>query len=799
MNKKSPGKPSNGSYLKYGRFDADTREFVIRDPRTPAPWINYLMGRDLQAFISQGAGGTAWFREPVHGRLTRYRFNGLPADAPGFHLYIRDGKSLWNPSYFPVMTELDRYECRHAPGTTRFLSAKDGLSAEVRYFIPTDDNVMIWDAILTNTTRAAKRISLYTYIEFSLHGFSKDTDAFLVCGNQYRAFFDRAANGVVVDYFAWESPFFGKSIFASTQPVKRYDVDRDVFIGKGRTEANPIGLEKGLSGSELRDGGRYSCGVLENELVIPPGATRRIAYLHAVSSQLAASRRLVRKYSAPGAVDRAYVRLRRHWETTLSVSKVETPDAELDAMLNTWFPCNTRVTFNIGRSISARHTGSGDAWRFRDSMQDTMPAVTYFPREARAKILKLYRTMMASGKTVTGVNPQTLLTTNAEWTRIDGALWGVFTVYRYLAETGDTAILDEVVPYYDAGEGTVLDHLLRGMKFIGGHDGPDGLPLIFNVDWNDMLTLFSSAYRDVQSVMVAEQFIYAARLLDEILESAGSPDLRPWLKKKTAHYTAVLNSDACWDGAWFKRLLMKGMVMGSRRNREAKIFLNAQSWAVIAGTLEPEKTRRAMESVRTRLATANGIRLFEPPFTKMLDNRTPFHCNTPGAGENGGIFLHANTWAVMAESLLGNAEQAWTYYRSILPCALAGRDADRYANEPYVFSSWVYGPDHERFGNGQLSWLTGGASWMHTIGLEYILGVRPTLKGIVFRPCVPGNWKTYSLHRRLRGCRYDVTVVNPHGLTSGAVSITADGKPVPGDTLPYATGKVCRVTVSLVP
>lgn len=798
MKKVSAHNAQGRSYSKYGRFDERSREFVITDPRTPAPWINYLMGRDLHAFISQGAGGTAWFREPAHGRLTRYRFNGLPVDSPGFYLYIKDGAQVWNPSYFPVMARLDQYECRHAPGVTRFVSAKNGVAAEVRYFIPPEDSIMIWDATLTNNTRATKRLQLYTYVEFSLHGVFKDTEAFLVCGNQYRAYFDRAANGIVVDYFAWEAPFMGKSIFASTRKTRRFDVDRNVFVGAGRSEANPVGLERGLSNSELRDGGRYSCGVLENELVIPPGATRRIAYLHAVTENLAASRRLVRKYSAPAAVDRARARLRRHWETTLSAAQVATPDPALNALLNTWFPYNCRVTFNISRSISSRHTGGGDALRFRDSMQDTMPAVTFFPQAARAKILKIYRTMLASGKTVCGVNPQTMLTDDTKWTRIDGALWGVFTVYRYLAETGDYALLDEVVPYYDKGRGTILDHLLRGMRFIGDHDGGCGLPKIFDVDWNDMLTLFSRAYRDVQSVMVAEQFIYAARLLIEILDAVRRPAARPWLERKIHRYTAVLNSSACWDGAWFKRLLMKDRVMGSRRNREGKIFLNAQSWAVIAGELDPAKTRQAMDSVRARLATECGIRLFAPPFTKMLDNRTPFHCNTPGAGENGGIFLHANTWAVIAEALLGNAGRAWEYYRSILPSALSGRDPDRYANEPYVFSSWVYGPDHERFGNGQLAWLTGGASWMHTVGLEYILGVRPTLKGIVFSPCVPGHWKSYALRRRLRGCMYDVVVNNPRGPAAGGVRVVADGRTLPGNMLSYSSARSCRVTVTIM-
>lgn len=785
------------SYTKYGYFDHDHREFVICTPNTPAPWINYLMGQDLQAFISQGAGGTGWFREPVHGRLTRYRFNGLPVDSPGFYLYIRDGETLWNPSFYPVMTELDSYECRHAPGITRFLSSKNGVSAEVRYFISPDDNVMIWDVALTNQTRADKHLTLDTYLEFSLHGYAKDTEAFLVCGNQYRAWFDRTVNGVMVDYFAWESPFFGQSIFAATQNVQGFDVDRDRFIGAGRTEANPIGLERGLAGSELRNGGRYSCGVLENTFVIPPGETRRIAYLHAVSENMADSRKLVRKYQSPEVIDRACARVRRQWDETLSTAQVATPVPELNAMLNTWFPYNCRVTYNVSRSISSRHTGSGDALRFRDSMQDTMPAVTFFPQEARARILRLYGTMLASGKTVTGVNPQTLQTNDIAWTRIDGALWGVFTVYRYLAETGDYALLDEVVPYYDAGEGTILDHLLRGMRFIGEHDGGQGLPLIFDVDWNDMLTLFSSAYRDVQSVMVAEQFIYAARLLLEILSVQEQPTEHSWLDGKIRQYTTVLNSDACWDGAWFKRLLMDGMVMGSRSNNEGQIFLNAQSWAVIAGTLDSDKTRQAMDSASRQLATEYGIRLFTPPFTKMLDNTTRFNCNAPGAGENGGIFLHANTWAVMAEALLGNAERAWAYYSSILPPMLA-KDPDRYGNEPYAFSSWVYGPDHEQFGRGQLSWLTGGASWMHTVGWEYILGVRPTLAGIVISPCTPPDWKSYRVCRHIRGCRYEIEVCNPHGLLPhSGISIEVGGKVLPGNVLPYASEDVCRVRVTI--
>lgn len=782
---------------RYGKFDEARREYVITRPDTPAPWVNYLMGRDLYAIVSQTAGGLAFYKEPAEGRLTRYRFNGLPVDSPGFYLYIQDGRTTWSPSFRPVCAPLDRFECRHGLGYTRFDSESHGVRAEMTYLIPPDDNVFLWSIRLTNTSSEPRRLKITTYVEFSLHGFMKDTLAYSVCGNQWRLWFDKRLNGIRSKYFAFEGIFHGQCIFASNRPVRAFDVDRDRFIGPGRTEVNPLGIEKGLGNSEVPDGGRHACGALQNVVTLKPGETRHVLYRYAVSERFSKSEGILKRYRTEADVDRALERIRLLWDTALAASQVRTPDAGLNALLNTWFPYNGRVTFKLSRSISTRHTGAGEAMRFRDSMQDAMLAVTFFPREARAKILKLYRTMLASGKTVTGVNPETMLTTDTEWTRIDGALWGVFTVYRYLAETGDYPMLDEIVPYYDKGTGTILDHLLRGMRFIGGHDGGQGLPKIFNVDWNDMLVLFSRAYRDVQSVMVAEQFIYAARLLLEILNAVRRPTAGRWLEQKVHDYTSVLNSRTCWDGRWFKRLLMHDMVMGSHSSREGKIFLNTQSWAAIAGTLDSAKTRQGMDSAREHLATKYGFRLFAPAFTKMLDNRTPFDCNTPGAGENGGIFLHANTWAVMAEALLGNAERAWEYYRSILPCVLSRQNPDRYANEPYAFSSWIYGPDHERFGAGQLSWLTGGASWMHTVGMEYILGVRPTLNGIVFAPRTPANWKTYSVRRQLRNCLYEIEVRNPKGLVPTGVQVVADGKVIAGDVLPWSDKNSCRVTVTI--
>jgi len=786
--------------MRYGSFDEVAREYVITSPETPAPWINYLMGGGLYALISQAAGGMAFYREPAEGRLTRYRFNGVPMDSPGFYLYLQDGVDTWNPSFRPTGTPLDQYCCRHGLGYTRFQAEKRGIAAEVTYLIPPDDAVLLWAAQLTNHTTEERALTLTTYLDFSLHSFMKDTLAYLVCGNQWRLRFDRRLNGIMCDYFAFESPFEGKTIFAASLPVKAYEIDRNQFLGPGRTEANPLGLERGLTNSEAPDGGRYASGVLQHRIILSPGERAQVVYRYAVSDSFAQSARLLRKYATFADCEKALAGVRAYWEKTLAAAQMRTPDPAMNALFNTWFPLNTRVTFTLGRSISTRHVGDGGALRYRDSMQDAMPAVVLFPAEAHERLLRILQTMYADGHCVTGVNPETLRPGPGEEQiiRSDAAVWGIFTVYQYLVETGDLAFLEQVVPYLDRGEGTVFEHLVRSLRFIADHTGAHGLPCLFTVDWNDFLQIFTVSYTGCQSVMVAEQFIYAAHLLGEIAESIGRAEECRFLQQAAGQFTAILDSDICWDGAWFRRVLGDNLLMGSRQNRDGKIFLNTQSWAVIAGTLPELKVRRAMNAAYRRLNTPYGLRLFAPPFRTMPDgSRVP--TNTPGAGENGGIFLHANTWAVMAEALLGRGDRAWEYFSQILPAHLSDADPDRYLNEPYAFSSWIYGPDHERYGAGQLSWLTGGAAWIYQVGWQYLLGIRPILDGLLIDPCLPRDWSGFTVSRRWRGTQYEITVENPHRLSTGTVKLLVDGKPFPGNCLPPSTKKQISVHATLMP
>lgn len=786
--------------MRFGHFDYLRREYVITDPMTPEPWINYLDGDSkLNAFISNGSGGTAWYDQPHTGRLTRYRLNGMPMDAPGFYLYIKDGSDIWNPSFFPAMKKLEDWECRHGMGYTCFNASRRGVRASVKYFIPLKDEVLLWDLMLENKSNEVKNLTVYPYIDYSLQGFEKDTLAFLVCGNQARYSYDDSSGGLMSDYFAFEAPFMGKTIFSASERFEKFDMNRNRFIGRGRTETNPVGLESGLKNTEVKDGGFYACGTFELLVKLKPCEHRRIIFKLAVSEDICEARRLSEKYSSLEEVDHAAKEVDEWWEGLLSKCQVTTPDRNMDVMLNSWLPKNIRSTMRNGRSISHRHAGSGTSLRFRDTMQDIMPGTMFYPEETKKLILILMRSITSSGRIVTGIDPATFTYPNPKHTRSDAIVWGVFTLYKYLAETGDYGVLEIEFPYYDGNSGSVLEHMIRGMRFVAENTGVHGLPMMFDCDWNDMLQVFSNSRKDGESVMLAEQFIYAAKFLAEILRHTGKHEEVYFLEKSGKEFSGILASDICWDGCWFKRLLYPDAELGSRKNKEGRIFLNTQSWAAMAGTLSAEKVRTALDYVSEMLDTDCGIRLFTPPFTTMMDGVTRFHTNTPGAGENGGLFLHANTWAVIAEAMLGNPRRAWKYFSQILPNNLSARNPEHYGREPYAFASWVYGPDHEAFGHAALTWLTGGAAWIYIAGTEYILGIRPTLDGLLIAPCIPPEWKEFEVRRVVRGATYRITVMNPDKVGCGKVEITVDGSPVKGSLIQYASaGETVEVKATIL-
>ena len=771
---------------EYGFFDSKKHEYVINTPLTPKPWINYLGGTgSLDAFISNRAGGTAWYKQPHTGRLTRYQYQALPEDSPGFYLYIKENGTVWNPSYMPCRTKPDSYECRHGLSYTKFNSAKNSLRAEVKYFIPMDDAIMLWDVNFTNESSETKTFKVYPYMDFSMRDVAKDVLYYHFCGNQMTGVYDSNINALKYDYFAFEAHHPGFTLMNASQSFTRFEMLREKFVGVCGDESCPAAIfDQGLSNSEVAGSGLQMCGSFELDITLKPNESKRIIIKLANAGKYDDAVNLLKKYDDFNTVDAEMKRFDDFWQTILAKQQISTPDNDLNEMLNVWFPKNIKTTMRCGRSISHRHTGTGTSKAFRDTMQDIMSGAVLFPQETKENILLLMHSIRENGQITTSIDPVSLKCGNLSHTRCDAIVWGIFTISKYIAETGDSAILNEKLNDYDGNPSTVLELLIRAMRFTGTAVGANGFPKLYSCDWNDSLAVISAVMSDGESIMVAQQYIVAAKLIIKLLDSEKYAADIEFFNTKIKDFSAALD-DKAWDGKWYKRLLFPNYAMGAESCEEGKIFLNTQSWAAIAGTLNKEHVRQAMDSVAEILDSPCGIRISYPGYTKMADGER-YCANSPGAGENGGLFYHANTWAIIAEAALGNSERAWKYFNQIQPNVRSSIEADIYGREPYAFASWVYAPENGNYGKASLTHLTGGASWTYRAATEFLLGVQPQVDGIHIAPCIPADWKEYSVKRQIAGATYNFRFTNPDAKTGPAVKITVNGNVLDSNIIPYA-------------
>jgi len=511
-----------------------------------------------------------------------------------------------------------------------------------------------------------------------------------------------------------------------------------------------------------------------------------------MTGDFSASDKLARTYRRLSNVDAQWKKLGAFYDQYLGAFQAELPDADMRRFVNVWNPYGCRHTLEHVRFISAVHTGmEGGGLRTRDSMQDAQAVAHLRPDWARAAIVTTLAHEHPQGCFPDSFNP------NVEQDhkpggnkRCDNAVWPLQATYAYLAETGELAFLDEPVPYYHAHEAPVLEHLWQGLKWIAQHTGERGLPLLFGRDWNDHFWTFHE--EGAESVMLAEQMVLACGLLGEIGRAVGRGDVVRWCQRWAKHFTEAVNSDAVWDGAWYRRLLFADdkTPLGSAARPEAKLYANAQSWAVISRAAPPDRAEQALDAIAEHLTEPYGIRMLWPPYTGIPLPPAPLTSNAPGVGENGGIFMQPNAWAVWAEAELGRGDRAFGYYRRTLPpvaCETVG--VERYLNEPYCYSSHLMAPPDGRAGTACLSWLTGTTACMYIAATQYILGLRPTLAGLRIRPCVPAAWKGYRVRRRFRGAVHDIEVRNPDGRQHGLRELRVGGEEIDGDVVPPPAGR----------
>lgn len=809
--------------MRYGHFDDDAREYVITTPHTPYPWINYLGSEQFFSLVSHQAGGYSFYRDAKMRRLTRYRYNNIPADAGGRYLYVNDGGDVWTPSWLPVKADLDHFEAAHGLGYTRITGERRGLSVETLLFVPLGETAEIQRVTVTNTSDETKNVKLFSFVEFCLWNAQDDQT------NYQR---NLSIGEVEVEQ---DSPF-GSAIFHTTEyrerrdhyavfgvntPASGFDTDRDTFVGAYNGLGEAAVPRAGRSADSVASGW-YPIGSHQVDVSLAPGESRTLTYVlgyvenedkwaddeHQVVNKEKAHA-LLGRFATTEQTDAAFQALKDHWRRLLSTYSVTSSDEKLDRMVNVWNQYQCMVTFNMSRSASFFETGIGRGMGFRDSNQDLLGFVHLVPERARERILDIAATQFPDGSAYHQYQPLTKRGNDDIGSGFnDDPLWLIAGVAAYVKETGDDSILDEQVPFDNepGSEVTLFEHLTRSFEFTVNHRGPHGLPLIGRADWNDCLNLncFSTTPGEsfqttenqpggaAESVFIAAQFVLYGAEYAELAARRGLAEVASQARKVVDEVRQA-TLDHAWDGDWFLRAYdYYGNPVGTAADTEGRIWIEPQGFAVMAGIgVEDGRALKALDSVEEHLATPHGMVLQSPAYTTYRVELGEVSTYPPGYKENGGIFCHNNPWVIIAETKLGRGDRAFDYYKRITP-AYREEISDVHRVEPYVYAQMIAGKEAVRHGEAKNSWLTGTAAWNFVAVSQHLLGVRTDYDGLVVDPQIGSEVPSFVVTRVARGATYEIHVTP--GATAG---VTVDGVAIDGNLVPYApAGSTVRVDVT---
>lgn len=802
--------------MKYGYFDDKNREYVITTPRTPFPWINYLGTRDFFSLISNTAGGYCFYRDARLRRILRYRYNNVPLDSGGRYFYIRtpDGW-IWSPGWRPVNTDLDYYECRHGLGYTRITGTKDGLEAEVLFYVPRDFNGEIHRVRLKNTTDKRKAFQLYSFVEFCLWNALDDFTNFQRNLSTGEVEIDGSTIYHKTGYRERRDHF---SFYTVNADISGFDTARDGFIGMYNGFDAPEAVLEGKSRNSVADGWypvashcldiRLARGE-EKEFVFILGYVENPEPLKWESPGVINKERaheMMKQFSTSARVEQGLSELKVYWDDLLSRFVLDSSDSRLDRMVNIWNPYQCMVTFNMSRSASYYETGIGRGMGFRDSNQDLLGFVHQVPSRARERILDLAATQLVDGGAYHQYQPLTKQGNHELGGNFnDDPLWLILAVAEYIKETGDNGILDEEVPFENDPSlaDTLFEHLKRAFYHVVDNRGVHGLPLIGRADWNDCLNLncFSTnpdesfqtcENRDgkvAESVLIAGMFVWIGREFEVICRRRGLDSEAEKARGFIADMEKAVIEHG-WDGEWYLRAYDAGSEkIGSSENEEGRIFIEPQGFCAMAGIgSDRGMPGKALDSVKKYLDTEHGIVLVNPAFTRYRVNMGEITSYPPGYKENAGIFCHNNPWIMIAEAKRGDGDRAFEYYKKIAP-AYREEVGHLHRNEPYVYSQMIAGKDAASFGEAKNSWLTGTAAWNYVAVTRWILGIRPGYDELVIDPCIPVDWDGFEVRRVLRGAVYNIKVLNPHHVSKGVKRMVVDGEVVKGNRVSYFKDK----------
>lgn len=782
--------------MQYGHFDDAKREYVIDRVDIPVSWTNYLGVENMCGVVNHTAGGYLFYKSPEYHRITRFRANAVPMDRPGHYVYLRDAESkdYWSVSWQPVGKPLDqaKYTCRHGMSYSVYECDYNKIKASQTLMIPMGDAVELWDVKIKNEDDKPRTLDVFSYCELSFHHIMIDNQNYqmsLYCsGSSYE-------DGVIEHDLFYEE--FGYQYFTANFEPDGYDTVRDTFLGKYHTEDNPLAVEQGecFGSTEL---GNNHCAALKKQIVLQPGEEIRLVYMLGEGKR-EAGQKIREKYSDPAKVDGAFEQLREFWNRKFEKLSVKTPNAGMNTMLNTWTLYQSEINVMFSRFASFIEVGGRTGLGYRDTAQDAMCVPHSNPAKCRQRIEELLRGLVSEGYGLHLFSPEWFVPDESvkpfksptvipepdpdsmvhglKDACSDDALWLVTSIVEYIRETGDLGFADEVFTYADGGEGTVYEHMKKILDFSGRMVGATGVCKGLRADWNDCLNLGGG-----ESAMVSFLHVWALSHFVELAKKLGR-------QEDVDTYTEMLNhvkkvcEEQLWDGDWYIRGITKnGRKIGTSEDKEGKVHLESNSWAVLSGAADPERGKKAMDSVDKYLYTPYGILLNAPSFTVPDDDIGFVTRVYPGLKENGSIFSHPNPWAWAAECVLGRGDRAMKFYDALCPYWQNDKIEIRQA-EPYTYCQFISGRDHSKFGCAHHPFMTGSAGWAYYSATRYMLGIRPDFDALVIDPCVPADWKHFEVNRVWRGAKYEIEVENPDGVMKGIKELYLDGERVDAITV----------------
>ena len=787
--------------MSYGHFSEDGREYIMTRPDTPRPWANYLTNGRYCAICSQTGGGHSFFETSGYNRITReHPQTVVLQDRPGRYVYLRDAETgeYWSANWQPMCGENESFHATHGIGYTRVGYTQNGIESEITYYVPPRDDIEVWMVRLKNVSDKARSIQAFPYVKWDLANYAYNAVEanFSVLFNEAvieddivfvtTRFWNITSGAVGNPNARWDKWAF----MTSSAPVEHFDCFDEAFMGMYRDYDNPIAIEQG----ELTDScghGKDIMASVQHSFSLEPGEEAKFVVLVGVAFRKEDAIGLKHRYDSWEEAERGFREVGAYWDAYLSRTTAETPSRELDLSFNTWNKYQAWVTSRWSR-MDSYYVGGGSIIGHRDSWQDMLAILPNDLDWSKERVVYMLEHQFPDGSTLHNWDPLTNI--GVKTGHSDDTMWLVLGVIEYLKESGDLVFLDEAVRYYDSGSEAVRQHVLKALDYTLMHMSERGIPLINTADWNDGLDYVGRQGRG-ESSMVAGHLAWMLREVASLFWFVGSDALAQKYVEARDKLIRDIN-DHLWDGDWYIRGTRDdGEAFGSSRNIEGRIYLNAQTWMVMGGAAPRNRALRCMNAVKKHLNQPYGPALFLPAYHEPDPKLGIISRFAPGTKENGTVFCHPVCWAIMAECILGRGKEAWEYWKEV-SFVHRGEDPDTYKAEPYCYCEYIHGPDSPSAGRGEFSWTTGTASWMWKVCLDWILGVRAEIRGLMVDPCIPPEWDGFKVVRRFRRAVYEVEVSNPEHVSQGIKEIYVDGEKQESYLLPvFPAGTTHQVKV----